>query len=125
MLLVLRFAEAFFVLVGGPEGLRDDNVGVDELALEGAVSAILVGGDDELVSLGFQELAQAQFARDAAEQRAWLEVRPAWGRQGLPIRIALDPGQIVARVGDWITVDGIVVEDAEDFRHESAFLPRG
>ena len=36
--------------VGGPERLRDDDVGVGQLALEDGVGAVLVGGDDEAVA---------------------------------------------------------------------------
>src|SRR6185369_6024264 len=72
------------------------------------------------VPRGFHEFPQAQFARHAAEQAARLEVDRPRRRQGLPAGIALDLGQIVARIALRITVDWIVVEDAEDL-HGGAF----
>ena len=56
--------------VGGPERLRDDDLGVGQLALEDRVRAVLVGGHDQLVAAPLEELAQPELAGDAAEQLA-------------------------------------------------------
>ena len=67
---ILRLGDPLGGQIGRPEGLRDDHVGVDQLALELAVGAVLVGGDDQRVALAFEIVAQAQLARHAAEQFA-------------------------------------------------------
>ena len=72
--------------VRGPERLRDDDVGVGELALELGVRPVLVGGDDEAVSALFEERAQPEPAGDAAEQLARREVDPLRRRRGLTRR---------------------------------------
>ena len=51
-----------------PERLGDDDVRVHEFALELGVGAVLVGCDDEGVSLALEVLPQAEFAGDTAEQ---------------------------------------------------------
>jgi len=88
------------------------DVGVRELALEGAVGALLVGGHDERVPGGLEEVAQAQLARHAADQLTGREVEPARRRRRLPIRIALDRRHVVARIGRRVAVDRIVIQDA-------------
>ena len=60
--------------VGGPERLGDDDLGLGQLALEDRVRPVLVGGDDQPVPAPLEELAQAELARDAAEQLAGREV---------------------------------------------------
>src|SRR6185369_15507336 len=121
---VPRLREALGGHVSRPEGLRDDHVRVDQLALENRFRPVLVGGDDQLVPGAFDEFPQAQLARHAAEQAARLEVDRPRRRQGLTAGIALDLGQIVARIACRITVDWIVVEDAEDL-HGGAFPGSG
>ena len=51
-----------------PERLGDDDVGVDELALEHRVGAVLVRGHDQRVTLALEVVPQAELAGDAAEQ---------------------------------------------------------
>src|SRR5262245_18747755 len=63
------------------------------------------------------ELAQAQRAGDAADQLAGAEAERLGRRRALAVRVALDLGDIVARVGRRIAVDRVVVEHAEDVRH--------
>ena len=65
---ILRLGDALGGQIGRPEGLRDDDVGIDQLALELAVRPVLVGRDDQLVPACLEEFAQAQLARHAAEQ---------------------------------------------------------
>ena len=71
---ILRLGDALGGQIGRPEGLRDDDVGIDQLALERAVRAVLVGGDDQRVARAFEIFAQPQLARHAAEQFAGREV---------------------------------------------------
>ena len=103
--------------VRGPERLRDDDLGVGELALEGGVRPVLVGRDDQLVATAFDEAPEAELAGDAAEQLAGREVDRLWRRGRLAAVVARDLGDAVTRVLRRVAVDGIVVEDAEDFRH--------
>jgi len=67
--------------------LGNDNVSIDELLLELAVRAILVGGDDQLVSSRLEELAEAELAGDAAEELSGSEVDGLGGGQELAVRI--------------------------------------
>ncbi len=83
---LLRLVEALLGHVGGPEGLRDHDLGVRQLLLEGRIRTVLVGGHDQRVAGLFQELAQAQLAGDAAEQFARLEVDLARRRRGHAVR---------------------------------------
>ena len=46
--------------IGRPEGLRDDDVEIGQLALEYGIGPVLVGGDDELVPLGLEPGAKAE-----------------------------------------------------------------
>jgi hypothetical protein len=71
--------------VGGPEGLRDDDLGVVQFAVEHAVFAVLARGHHELVAVRFQVLAKAQFVRDAAQQGAGLEVDASGSGERLPV----------------------------------------
>src|SRR6186997_402127 len=64
-----------------------------------------------------EELAQAKLARDAAEQLAGREVDRARGGGRLPVGVALDFGDVVARVGGRIAVHRVVVENTNDLRH--------
>jgi hypothetical protein len=72
--------------------------GVCEFLVEGRVRAVLVGGDDQSVTGLLQELAQAQFAGDAAKQFTGLEIYGARSRRGLAAGIVVDLGNIVAGV---------------------------
>src|SRR3712207_6326256 len=102
---VLGLGDLLSSQVGGPEGLRDHDVGVDQLALELRVLPVLVGRDDELMTRRLEELAQAEFARNAAEQLAGLEVDRARAGERLAVRIALDLGEAIARIAGRIAVD--------------------
>ena len=83
--------------------------------------AVLVGGHDQSVALGFEVFAQAQFAGHAAEKGAGLEIDRFGRRKSLAAGIVIDFGKIVARVGFRIAIDRIVVKNAYDLCHN--FLP--
>ena len=83
---ILRLGDAFGGQIGRPEGLRDDHVGIDQLALELAVGAVLVGCDDERVARAFEIFAKPQLARHAAEQFAGREVDRLGRREGGSVR---------------------------------------
>ena len=104
--------------VGGPERLRNDDLRVGQLAVEGRARAILVRGHDQLVSEASRNLPQPEFAGDAAQQLARLEVNAFRRRQRLPVGITLQKREIIARVGFRVTIDGIVVEDANNLGHD-------
>ena len=65
----------------------------------------------------FEELAQAEFARHAAEQLARLEVDLARCRCGLPVGVFGDLGDVVAGVFRRVTIDGVVVENTNYLSH--------
>ena len=65
---VRRLGDPLGGQVGRPERLRDDDVGVGQLALEDRVGAVLVRGHDQRVTLALEVLPQAELAGDAAEQ---------------------------------------------------------
>jgi hypothetical protein len=64
-----------------------------------------------------EELAQAQLARDAADQLAGLEADCLRRWRALTVVVALDRRYFVARVRRRVAVDRIVIEHAEDRRH--------
>src|SRR5437868_12936071 len=65
----------------------------------------------------FEEFAQPQLARNAAEQLARLKIDRARRRQRLAVRVDLDLRQIVARIAGRIAADRVIVEDAKNLRH--------
>ena len=71
---VRRLGDPLRGQVRGPERLRDDDLGVGQLALERGVGPVLVGRDDQLVAPAFEKLPQPELAGDAAEQLAGREV---------------------------------------------------
>ena len=111
------FGDALGRDVGGPKWLRNHDVGIDEFLVERAAFAVLVGCDDQRVSLGLKVLAQAEFARNAAEQGAGLEVNRLGGGQGLTVGIFLEFWEVIPCVGAWISGDGIIIKDADNFSH--------
>src|SRR3990170_3109298 len=64
-----------------------------------------------------QEFAQAQLARDAAEQLARLEVDGARRGRRLSVGIFRDLGDVVAGIFLGIAVDRIVIKNGENFGH--------
>jgi hypothetical protein len=96
------------------------DLGIGEFLVEGRVRAILVGGHHQSMAGVLQELAQAQLAGDAAKQFARLEVDLARGRRGHAAGIVVDLGNVVAGVGLRVAVDGIVIENGENFGHGGA-----
>lgn len=56
----LAYLDARGVEVGGPEGLRDDDIGGGQLTLEDGVRTLLVAGDHELVTGLLQEGTEAE-----------------------------------------------------------------
>src|SRR5262249_5738404 len=112
-----RFGDPLPRQISGPEGLRDDNVGAGQLALEDGAWAVLVGGHDECVTLVFEEFAQTKFARNDTKQLAGMEVDRLRLGQRLSVRIAVEFGDAAPRIGLWMTIHGVVVENAQDFRH--------
>ena len=103
--------------VGRPERLRDDDVGVGELALEDRAGAVLVRGHDQRVTLAFEVVPQPQLTGDAAEQRPGREAESLRGGEGLPVGIALEHGQVGTRVRVRIPAHGVGIQDAEDLGH--------
>ena len=85
--------------VGGPERLRDHDVGVGQFSSNTESGAVLVGCHHQRVAGVLKELAQAELAGDAAEQLARLEVDRLRRRCGLAVGIAVDLGDVVAGVG--------------------------
>jgi len=77
--------------IGRPKGLRDDDFRIFQLFVQYAARAILAGRDHVGVAVGFEVFAQAQLARDAAQQRAGREVNRLGGGQGLPVLLLLGP----------------------------------
>src|SRR5512132_2841538 len=69
-----RLRDALGSQVRGPKGLGDDDVGVDQLAFEHGAGAVLVRGNDQRMTLLFQESAQAELSRNAAKEHARVEV---------------------------------------------------
>src|SRR5207302_9640714 len=57
-----RLRDPFGREVGGPERLRDDDLGVRELLLEDRVRTVLVGSDDEGVASLLEEWTQAELS---------------------------------------------------------------
>src|SRR5262249_3001069 len=102
-----------------PEGLRDDDVGVDQLALERRVLTVLVRRHDQLMAVRLEIGAQAQFARNATEQGTRLEVDGMGCGERLAVGITRDLRQVIARVTVRIAGLRVVVEDAENLRHET------
>ena len=66
-------------------------------------------------------LVEANLRKDTQPAR---EVERLRGRSRGAVEVPLDPGDAVPRVHRRIAVDRIVVEDAEDLRHGSAFHNR-
>ncbi len=88
-----------------------------QFAVEDAVGTVFTGRDDELMSIRFEVLAQAEFAGNAAEQRAGFEVDALRRGQGLTIGVAVDLRQVVASVGLGVAGNGIVIQHANDLGH--------
>jgi len=65
---LLGFGQAVGREIARVEWRRNDDLGVDELALKGAVLALLVGRGHEGVALRLEPLADAQLALGGAEQ---------------------------------------------------------
>ena len=66
-----------------------------------------------------EKLAKTEFARDAAEQLARLEVNRRGCRRCLAIRVFCDYWNIVARIALRVAVYRVILEDAYYFRHLS------
>src|SRR5882672_3963368 len=69
--------------------------------------------------LALEIFTQSEGTGNAPEQLAWLEIDSLWSRRGLTAGIALNPRNIVARVGLWVAVDRVVVQNTENFGHGS------
>ena len=117
-----RLCDPFRGQVGGPEGLRDHDLGLRKLAIQHRVGALLVGGDDQVVPTSLDELAQPELAGHAAQQLPGREVDVLGRRCVLAAVVMLDRGHGVARIGRRITADGVVVENANDVRHGGPFV---
>jgi hypothetical protein len=116
------FAIRSAVRYAGQKRLRDDDVGVHQLAFEHGVGAVLVRGDDQRMTLPFQESAQAELSRNAAQELAGVEVDTSRCGQGLTIGIAFERWDVIPCVGTRVSVHGVVVEDANDLRHSLSSL---
>mmetsp|Transcript_14560 Transcript_14560/g.38612 ORF Transcript_14560/g.38612 Transcript_14560/m.38612 type:complete len:422 (-) Transcript_14560:51-1316(-) len=110
--------------VGGPEGLRDHDLRVAELALQHRVRAVLRGRDHEPMAALLQELAQAQLAAHGPEELAGPEVHGRGRGRRLTIRVALDLRDVAARVGLGVALGGVLVQDADHLHHRMALLAR-
>jgi ABC-type branched-subunit amino acid transport system permease subunit len=80
----LRFGALAMRQVGRPEGLRNDNLGVGRLLIESGILAILVGCDDQCVTLAY--IGSLSFH---AEYGRTFVVRAAISREELLLRIAV------------------------------------
>ncbi|SKV99926.1 Uncharacterised protein [Mycobacteroides abscessus subsp. abscessus] len=88
-----RLGNSLGTEVCGPEGLGDDDIGVGKFLLEHRVGPVLVGSDHQLMAVRLQVAAQPEFTRYATQQLAGCEVDGRRGRQGLPVRVAVDHRQ--------------------------------
>ena len=116
---LLGLREALRRHVGGPERLGDHDFGIGQLPVENAVGTVFAGGDDILMAMGLEILAQAQFAGNAAQQGAWSEIDAFRRGEGLAVRISLDPGQSIARIRFWRAGDQVVIQNTQYFRHRT------
>lgn len=111
---VLGPRDAISVKVGGPEGLRDNNISSGQLALENRVRAVLVRSDNKLVAVLLEELAQSELTAHATEQMARGKVNCLGSRSSLSIRILGDVREVVTEVGRRVAINRIRIQDAED-----------
>ncbi len=114
---IVGLADSLLGQVGGPERLRDNDVGVGQLPLEHAIRSVLVRGDDERVTLRLEKFAQPELAGHAAEQVPRGEVDRPGCWSGLAAGVALDARNIIACIGAGIPADGVFIEHTDDFRH--------
>ena len=84
--------------VCGPKRLRDDDFRVGQLLLEHRIGPILVGGHDQLVAVLLEKLSQPQFAGDAAEQGARLEIDLLRRGQLLAVGVLFQFGNVVSGI---------------------------
>ena len=89
---VRRLGDPLRGQVRGPERLRDDDLGVGQLAVELRVGAVLVGGDDELVALALEEAAQPSSPETLPSSSPGVKSIAVGRRQGLPTGIAFERG---------------------------------
>jgi hypothetical protein len=106
---LFRLGNALRREIGRPEGLGNDNICVDEFALEHAVRPILVGRHNEGVTLSFQKFPETEFTRHATEESTRLEIDCARRGKSLSVRVSFDPWQVVSGISLRIAIDGIVV----------------
>src|SRR5216683_8203792 len=103
--------------VGGPERLRDDDFGVDQFFLKHAVRTVLVGGDDQRVTLRLEKLAEAEFTGHAPKQLPRPEIDRLGRWSSLTAGVALNVRNVIARVRFWIPRNGIFVKHTDDLGH--------
>src|SRR5712664_1328391 len=105
--------------VGGPERLRDDDFGVDQFFLKHAVRTVLVGGDDQRVTLRLEKLAEAEFAGHAPEQLPRPEIDRLGRWSSLTAGVALNVRNVIACIRSGIPRNGIFVKHTDDLCHGS------
>ena len=110
--------DAFGGQIGGPERLRDHDLGIRRARVRRRLSGpSLSEVTTRLWPSAFEELSQAQFAGHAAEQDPRLKIDGFRCGKRLAAWIALKLREAIARVTCRISVDRIVIEDANDLCH--------
>src|SRR5882672_3099032 len=105
--------------VGGPERLRDHDFCVDQFSLKHAVRTVLVGGDDQRVTLRLEKLAQAELAGHAPEQLPRPEIDRLGRWSSLTAGVALNVRNVIACIRSGIPRNGIFVKHTDDLGHGS------
>src|SRR5216684_1731923 len=105
--------------VGGPERLRDDDGGVDQFFLKHAVRTVLVGGDDQRVTLRLEKLAQAELAGHAPEQLPRPEIDRLGRWSSLTAGVVINVRNVIACIRSGIPGNGIFVKHTDDLGHGS------
>src|SRR5216684_3275953 len=105
--------------VGGPERLRDDDGGVDQFFLKHAVRTVLVGGDDQRVTLRLEKLAQAELAGHAPEQLPRPEIDRLGRWSSLTAGVVINVRNVIACKRSGIPGNGIFVKHTDDLGHGS------
>jgi hypothetical protein len=100
-----------------PERLGDHDRGARELPLEDRIRPVLFRRDHQPMPALLHERPQPELTRHAPEQLTRREVGPLRSRRRLPVGIALDRRDAIARVGGRVSAHRVVVEHAENRCH--------
>ena len=101
--------------VPGPEGLRDDYIGVRQLSFEDGVRPILVRRYDELMPPFIQETPQPKSAGNRSQKVARIEVYGGRRGQSLTVRVVSEAGYTLAGVVGRKPSHRVGVEDTQHF----------